>query len=743
MDLSTESVRSTEPSTATVTESESAPEITFANRAWSLQVRLGAALDPHRLVNLRGGSVVADMSYCYQLAAGSAGLSGYSGPDAECIRVRPISWTTERCADFDALIVRGALDFGADGPTDIQLEHTFRLCDNGDFEEQVELIHHFGRDSHRLTNLRFGFRKKLLDRVNFSWVDSAESKELVAIPFRRRSGQGIDHRMASYSAADLMPDEWTQSSLPDRSAEAWLWVGGGQGLLIAKYSQEHIEFSVADGQFVTSPTEASASESSLQVTHLNSNNDLCLRFGGVGISKGSPEMSAYLGARQRLTFGVTILQAFQGDWVEGYAAYKKLLVNRGHAIPADYRPMVHWNELYNLGWRCGGNAPLQELPQLWQEAELARDAGAEAYYFDPGWDLFEGSSEWDTERLGTAEAFIARLRDEYHLTLSLHLMMHTKSLEENPAIYRRLPSGEIDVWTDQTSYAGGYICAASPAWQQHKTERLLRLAAAGVSFFMFDFLNYGPAVIERYASEYTAAPTCWSTEHGHQVPMTREEHANGIMAVIHAVKTNFPDVVIEAHDRIGGEFLPLYYQHQVGISHDELWGFEFMWDPYADLLSGKALSLYEYNLAYDIPLYLHINSAHDSPNMLAFWWYASCCRHLGIGGLERTSPQWERLCDAMRSYNVLREFFTRGDFVGFDLTTHGHMLADRDSMVIAVFNLTSAAVERTLVVDLKSIGMTAFRAVSGATARVDGNRVELAFTVPSLSPHIIHINAAE
>src|ERR1700760_3920418 len=72
-----------------------------------------------------------------------------------------------------------------------------------------------------------------------------------------------------------------------------------------------------------------------------------------------------------------------------------------------------------------------------------------------------------------------------------------------------------------------------------------------------------------------------------------------------------------------------------------------MWDPYTDLLSGRALSLYEYNLAYDIPLYLHINSAHDSPAMLAFWWYASCCRHLGIGGLAAGDEQWPRLGAAM------------------------------------------------------------------------------------------------
>ena len=71
-------------------------------------------------------------------------------------------------------------------------------------------------------------------------------------------------------------------------------------------------------------------------------------------------------------------------------------------------------------------------------------------------------------------------------------MMHTKSSEEDPEIYRRRPDGQIDLWIDATPYVGGYVCPASPVWQRQKTERLLLLARAGVSFFMFDFVNYRP-----------------------------------------------------------------------------------------------------------------------------------------------------------------------------------------------------------------------------------------------------------
>jgi len=59
------------------------------------------------------------------------------------------------------------------------------------------------------------------------------------------------------------------------------------------------------------------------------------------------------------------------------------------------------------------------------------------FYFDPGWDLHEGSSVWDTSRLGDVGDFVTTLRSKFGLELALHVMVHTKSTDEDPRIYRR------------------------------------------------------------------------------------------------------------------------------------------------------------------------------------------------------------------------------------------------------------------------------------------------------------------
>jgi len=123
--------------------------------------------------------------------------------------------------------------------------------------------------------------------------------------------------------------------------------------------------------------------------------------------------------------------------------------------------------------------------------------------------------------LGDVGDFVTTLRSKFGLELALHVMVHTKSTDEDPRIYRRRRDGEIDLWSDDTPYAGGYICPASQAWQEQKTARLAQLAQAGVAFFMFDFVNYGRAVPERYIDPGSEVPSCWSSEHGHNVPLTR------------------------------------------------------------------------------------------------------------------------------------------------------------------------------------------------------------------------------
>ncbi|MBI4530230.1 MAG: hypothetical protein HY709_01810, partial [Candidatus Latescibacteria bacterium] len=46
----------------------------------------------------------------------------------------------------------------------------------------------------------------------------------------------------------------------------------------------------------------------------------------------------------------------------------------------------------------------------------------------------------------------------------------------------------------------------------------------------------------------------------------------------------------------GHHYTPVYYKYSLPGSYDEKWGFELMWQPMEDIRSGRARSLYYYNL---------------------------------------------------------------------------------------------------------------------------------------------------
>jgi hypothetical protein len=170
-----------------------------------------------------------------------------------------------------------------------------------------------------------------------------------------------------------------------------------------------------------------------------------------------------------------------------------------------------------------------------------------------------------------------------------------------------------------------------------------------------------------------------------------------------------------------------------------------MWDPYYDLLSGKALSLYEYNLAYDIPLYLHIHEGRDSTTMLAFWWFASTCRHLGIGGVsDPQSLLYAALKQAVARYRRLKRFFTQGEFVGIDLLTHVHVLRDRNAAVALCFNLSSEPQTYTVTLDPARLGLQSLHSAEGGALAhgADGSRT-LTVEIPPLSPLLVELNSVE
>jgi len=727
--------------------------VELSNRRWLLRVGIEGWLNPGYLFDLERRVPLADEAYAYDLTLAARGESGFtggreltSGPAGDVASTNQVTFREWSVTDLPQggkeVRFSGRFDFGLLGPTDIEIEHAFRLPDTEPwFEEQIRLRHRFGRDVHAIRDFRFGLRKTVFDRDSQAWLDGADRQSIVPVPHRRRWGQVVDHRLSAYTLNDLVPGNWSGDNLPGRGAEAWVWGDGAAGYLIAKYSREQIEFCLADGEFVLAPSKRKDDYYRTFNSQIAGGANVCFRYAGAGRCLLTPEGIRELGPGATFEFGVTRICPVEGDWQEGYRVYKGFLLEKGHACPPDFDPPLHWNELYNLGWRGGDNAPLQELPELYAEAAIAHDIGAEAFYCDPVWDVVEGSSIWDEERLGPLPEFVRTMRERYGLKTSLHLMMHTKSLDEDPRIYRRRQDGSIDIWPGL--YSGGRICAASPAWQQMKIARLLKLCEAGVSFLMFDFVSYVPPDVPIRRAELSGS-ACWAPDHGHEAPLTVQKHAEGILKVIQAVKKQYPNVLIEAHDRVRGgmqDFHPSYFQHGLPDSFDENWGFEYMWDSFMDLISGKALSLYEYNLAYDIPLYLHIHCGQDNDRMLAFWWYASTCRHLGIGGVkDLANPLYRALKRAVAEYRRLKPFFARGRFIGIEPLVHGHALLEDGSVIFVLFNLGSEPVMREVSVSAAETGVSAIHSMRNAEVRLEEGRLRFTVEIPPLSPLLVEVN---
>jgi hypothetical protein len=325
-------------------------------------------------------------------------------------------------------------------------------------------------------------------------------------------------------------------------------------------------------------------------------------------------------------------------------------------------------------------------------------------------------------------------------------MMHTTAPDEDSRFYLIDAQGNTRPFMHRDMIYPRYcVCCGSEYWIDEKTRRVRELCDNGATFLMFYFCFYGRN-FETKSHAGNDTYHCHALDHGHPVPLTRQQHADGVDAVMKAVKDTHPHVIIEAHDRIAGgmqDYHPLYFQHGYPNSFDENWGFEYMWDPYYDLLSGQALSLYEYNLAYDIPLYLHIHEGRDSETMLAFWWYASTCRHLGIGGVSNPeSPLYQALKSAVARYRDLKPFFTQGDFQGIGVLSHLHVLSNRNQAVAVLFNLSSEPEERTIQIDLdRHPGLSSIDTTDGAT--IDSTLkgiVKLSTTIAPLSPKLITIN---
>jgi hypothetical protein len=587
----------------------------------------------------------------------------------------------------------------------LEIELTYAVAENrpNTVDETVR-IRNLGSTRLDTSGFSCGFAK----RVNRMGGD-----RFTDVPYRVHPETG---ELCEYSVDELFNKQsWystARSAIYNRrnsdrwGAEGWAWTDDKTTLLVTKYNPDAMEWS-------------------LLVPHRAGDKPDVLQFGGAGRWKlGDPEGAASLEPGKSFTFGTTRYEIIQGGWKEAYAAFRRSTEAKGHRLPKAYNPPVHWNELYdNPLWWVGdtleNRAKMYRKADMLAEADIAKELGCECLYLDPGWDTTFGSNIWAADRLGDQKEFARLLKEKYGMELALHT--------------------PLAPWTDATEYpaeaqmkdkAGnrvGVLCSASPAYIETKVARLKKLCEDGAYFLMYDG-SWFPG-------------ECWDATHGHALPLTHQNHVDAILKLAQLLHAAYPKVVIEQHDPMTGpgtpRYVPTYFMHGKKGAFDELWGYEYMVEPLDDVVSRRAMSLYYANLAYSIPIYLHIDLRKDNANALMFWWYASTCRHLGVGGKSADPAVWAAHKEAMRAYMAHKAFFARGAFYGIDETVHAHTLNGR--AVLNCFNLTSAPVTREIRFKLSDIGLKGKPPVEGAASRYEGGEVVLTVEIPAMAHRLVKV----
>lgn len=574
----------------------------------------------------------------------------------------------------DALTITGRL-------AGLELTQTFHLPAHKPYMEEAISLHNPGPDTITLRDIALGMQRRITDEVGHI-LPEVKADRVVAIPFRHRPTDppdwDNDFDMAHFSIyagrEQRANDTWWTSDgyMPSskRFSEGWAWTHGEHTLGIFKFNQEAMEFSV----IATEVTEAG----------------LALRFGGSSTISGEPSALGRILPGETVALGLTRYQTVRGDYRQAMYAFRAFLDEKGCRFPAGFNPPVHWNELYdNAEWNLGtpGQASTPRRTRaltytkelILVEAAKAKEYHCEALYLDPGWDTDFGTFLWGEGWLGNRKEFVREVWEKYGLRVSLHTPLATwVSLE-------RTAGRGVDSWPREAfrmdregKVVEGSICLGSRQYLDEAERRLLAHCADGVVFLMFDgnLWNGG----------------CWNPDHGHPVPYTMEDHCRANVELARRIHARYPHVLIEMHDMIAAgtpqRYTPVYYKYGLPGSYDENWGFELMWQPMEDILSGRARALYYYNLGCNVPLYLHIDLRDDNEHCLVLWWYASTCRHLGIGGTHPNPRVAEAQKLAMKRYRQLERFYKRGDFYGISEEIHLHALPEEGAFVVNLFNLS-------------------------------------------------------
>lgn len=565
----------------------------------------------------------------------------------------------------------------------LNLNHEFILPNNRPIMEEQISLRNESDAIISLNEFEMGFQTIVTNEIG-EVKREFEGDRFVAVPFRHRASDppGFIH---DYSIADVVNKSGFEPRLNEfirykripsrhRYSEGWAWMHGEYVLGIYKFNQEHMEFSTVSTQAVPE--------------------GVVLRFGGSCMRNEEPSVLKRISPGKTVNLGVMRYQTLKGDYTEALYALRNMLDEKGCRFPDDFNPPIHWNELYdNPEWQ-GVSTPGQPYTPrasvrkrsysrelIEQEAAKARDYSCESLYLDPGWDTVFGSFKWGKEWLGSQSKFVKMMKSEYGLAVSLHCplatwMSHPRYRMDNTS-YMEWPK-ESERMDPEGNVIEQSVCLGSQQYLREAEKRLLKCCEAGVKFIMLDgnWWNGG----------------CWNQRHGHPVPYRKEDHVRANLHLAQQIHTRYPDVLIEMHDMIAGgsryRMTPVYYKYGLPGSYDDNWGFELMWAPFEDLKEGRGLALYYYNMGCNVPVYLHIDLRNDNEHCFVLWWFASTCRHLGIGGTHPNPLIAANQRAAMKKYRSLDRFYKRGDFFGINEEIHIHVLKEENAFVLNVFNLS-------------------------------------------------------
>jgi hypothetical protein len=466
-----------------------------------------------------------------------------------------------------------------------------------------------------------------------------------------------------------------------------------------------------------------------------------LRFGGacyLPIHSQPTELSR-IEPGDKIDLGITRYQSISGDYNEAAYSYRAMLDEKGCHFPDGFNPPVHWEQLYDMEGAWDNRIRNYTKAIVEKEAVKGVAYSCEALYLDPGWDTKFGTFLWGEKWLGPRKKFVEEMQTKYGLKVSLHTPMPPWSSNKyimGPSCVSDWPmeSRRIEPPADAPKDAiskGPEICMGSKSFMDEAEKRLLANCEDGVTFLMYDGTGWNG--------------WCSDTTHGHPVPYLQEDHMLNCIELVKKVHAKYPNVLIELHDMLDGgsnrRMTPVYYKYGLPLSYDENWGFELMWNPMEDIKEGRGLAMYYYNLACNIPIYLHIDLRKDNENCVILWWFASTARHLGIGGTNKDLKTVESQKSAMKYYSKFERFFKGGEFYGINEEIHLHVLPEENAFVINMFNLTDTLRTITGKFDLKRAGLDPALAFTSAKswAKINNGILEVSLEMPPWSAEVTDV----